>query len=250
MGRYEVTVKELLLRAEKLTRDNSSTILTALAVSGTITTAYLAAKATFKIGYDKRAGDEAGRHPATPKEYVKKYWRGYIPTAVSGTVTVACIVTASKINSRRAAALTAAYSLSEKAYSEYREKVIETLGEKKEKKVRDELAEARINNNPPPNSNVVLAGTGDVLCCEAWTGRYFLSNMETLRQAVNTVNAKINRENEATLSDFYYLIGLPTTSSSSYSGWTSDKLMKIDPSAILHEGRPCMVFEYNYVKTF
>ena len=245
-----MTIKELILRAEKLTRDNASTILTALAVSGTISTAYLAAKATFTVGYRTSTSDEAGSRPLTAKEYAQTYWKFYIPATVSGVITITCIVGSAKVNSKRAAALTAAYSLSEKAYAEYKEKVVATLGEKKERKVRDEIAEARVGSVPPPNSSVVLAGTGDVLCLELWTGRYFRSDLETIRRAVNVINSKVNSEMEATLSDFYYLIGLEQTSSSSYSGWSSDKLLEIHTTAVMHEGRPCMAFEYNYVKTF
>lgn len=245
-----MTVKELILRAEKLARDNSSTILTALGVSGTVTTAYLAAKATFTVGYHTSVNDEAGVKNPSAKEYAKTYWKLYIPAAVSGAVTVTCIIGAAKINARRTAALTAAYSLSERAYAEYKDKVIETLGEKKERKVRDDIAEARVRDNPPPDSGVLLAGSGDVLCLELWTGRYFQSDMETLRRAVNEVNARILRNDEARLNDLYHILGLQSTSVSEYSGWRSPRLLEIRPSAHLHDGKPCLAFEYNYVDTF
>jgi hypothetical protein len=73
--------------------------------------------------------------------------------------------------------------------------------------------------------------------------------METIRKAVNTINAKMLREDEATLSDFYYLIGLPYTSYSSGTGWRSDKLLELYYSTALNDGGiPCITFEYNYVK--
>jgi hypothetical protein len=245
MGRHGMTIKEVLFRAEKLVQENSTTILTAVGVSGTITTAYLTGTATFKAAYRIMCAEIEGGHIDT-KTKASLVWRLYIPPVVSGTLTIAAIVSAAKINSRRAAALTAAYSLSEKAYSEYKDKVVETLGERKEKKVRDEIAADQVNNHPP--QGVVMLGSGDILCCELWTGRYFNSDMEAIRKAVNVINAKLNRDDNATLSDFYDLIGLPNTTSSSYSGWNSDKLLDLNFSTQLHEGKPCLAFEYNYVK--
>jgi hypothetical protein len=246
MGRYGMTIKEVLFRAEKLVQENSTTILTAVGVSGTITTAYLASKASFKVGYRTAINDDRGINRPSAKEFVQAYWRLYIPPVASGGLTIVAVISAAKINSRRAAALTAAYSLSEKAYSEYKDKVVETLGERKEKKVRDEIAADQVNNNPP--QGVVMLGSGDILCCELWTGRYFNSDMEAIRKAVNVINSKLNRDDNATLSDFYDLIGLPNTTSSSYSGWNSDKLLDLNFSTQLHEGKPCLAFEYNYIK--
>jgi len=241
-------IVDIFNKAERLVQHNSSSILTAFGISGTIGTAYLTGKASFKAAHIIQEEERLTTKKVDPKDAVKKVWKLYIPAGVSGVATIACIVGVSKIGSRRTAAITAAYSLSEKAFTEYKSKVVETLGEKKEKKIRDEVYETKMSNNPPSSSGIVLAGTGDVLCCETWTGRYFNSDMETIRKAVNVINAKLNREMEATLSDFYYLIGIPTTSSSSYSGWNSDKLMDLDFSTLLHDGRPCLAFEYNYVK--
>jgi hypothetical protein len=241
-------IVDILNKTEKLVRENSSSILTALGVSGTIGTAYLAGKASFKAAHILAEEERITTQRVETRDAIRYVWKLYIPTAVSGTMTVVCIIGAAKITSRRTAAITAAYSLSEKAFTEYKEKVIETLGEKKEQKVRDEIAAAQIRDSPPQNSTVVLAGTGDVLCCEMWTGRYFSSDMETLRRSVNTINAKLISQNEATLSDFYYLIGVPQTSSSSYSGWTSDKMLELSFTSLLHEGKPVLAFDYNYVK--
>lgn len=241
-------IVDIFNKAERLVQNNSSSILTAFGISGTIGTAYLASKASFKAAHVLSEAEVATGKHLEPKDAIKKVWKLYIPAGASGVITIVCIVGVTKISSRRTAAITAAYSLSEKAFAEYKDKVVETLGEKKEKKVRDELHETQVSNNPPPTSGIVLAGTGDVLCCETWTGRYFNSDMETIRRAVNIINAKVNREMEATLSDFYYLIGIPTTSSSSHSGWNSDKLMELDFSTLLYDGRPCLAFEYNYVK--
>ncbi len=121
------------------------------------------------------------------------------------------------------------------------------MGEKKELEVRDEIVQDRITANPP-SSGLVVAAAGEVLCYEFFTGRYFISSMEALKQAKNEVNAKLLRNDTACLSDFYDLIGLENTSGSWFNGWASDKLMDLEFSAALSpEGKPCISFDYNYM---
>jgi hypothetical protein len=50
----------------------------------------------------------------------------------------------------------------------------------------------------------------------------------------------------ASLSDFYHLIGLPSTSFSDEVGWTSDKLLELEISTVLSEDeRPCLSIGFN-----
>jgi hypothetical protein len=236
-------VAQLINQAGRALKSNSPVILAGLGISGVVTTAYLAARAGH--AHARRMSEEAPY--LSIKEEAAIVWPLYIPAGVSGAVTVGCVVAACRVGSRRAAALTAAYSISEKAFAEYKDKVIEKYGEKKEEQIRDEIAQDRINKNPP--EGVVVVGSGSVLCCELYTGRYFMSDMESLRKAQNDINAKIMRDLYVTLSEFYYNVGLPDTSYSSNMGWDSDVLMELQFSTVMSEdNRPCIAFEYNYVK--
>lgn len=241
----------LIKKAEKALRDNSPTILTSFGVSGTLTTAYLASKASFKASEIIRQHDVT--RPLNRKDLFKErfglVWKLYIPAAISGAVTIGCIIGAAKIGNRRMAAVTAAYSLSEKAFTEYKDKVTEKFGKNKEQSVRDEIAQDKVKQNAPSSQQILMAGPGNVLCCELYTGRYFTSDIESLRKAQNEINAKIVREVYATLNDFYYIIGLSQTSYSGDIGWDSYKLMELEFSTVLtNDGKPCLAFEYNYVK--
>lgn len=233
-------------QAEKFLTENSTSILTALAISGGVTTVVLSAKAGYKSALIIEAHEHEYGLIINKREKVELVWKYYIPTLISGSLSVVSIVASTKISSRRTAAITAAYSLSEKAFSEYKDKVVETLGDKKEKKLRDEIAQEKINANPP--SNIVI-GNGQVLCCDLFTGRYFNSDMETLRKAQNDLNAYLMRHDRATLSHFYDLIDLSHTSYSWDIGWTSDKLLELNFSTVLSDDkRPCLAFEFNYTK--
>lgn len=239
----------LIVMARRVLTQNSTTILTGLGVSGTLSTAYLAARASFTaarvIDKSEFEGGVSDEWRQRLKERSLLVWKLYIPTAASGVITIGCIVASTRIGAKRAAAAYSLLSVSEKAFTEYREKVVEQIGVQKEQKVRDEIAQDHVTNT----QTVIVSGAGTVQCFESHTGRYFLSDMETIRKAVNTINAKMLREDEATLSDFYYLIGLPYTSYSSGTGWRSDKLLELYYSTALNDGGiPCITFEYNYVK--
>lgn len=229
---------------QKTIRDNSPVILTALGVSGVVTTGYLAAKAGWQSQH-RVAQDPCD--DLTAREKAELVWDLYIPAVTAGVITIGCIVCATHVSSKRVAAAYSILTVSEKAFDEYREKVVEQIGERKEQAVRDEIAQDHISKNPP--GNLVVAGSGSVLCCELFTGRYFNCDMETLRKAANDINAKLVGEMYATLSDFYYLVGLPQTSNSGGIGWESSKLMNLEFSTVMSgDNRPCIAFEYNYTK--
>ena len=240
-----MNLSELFKRAEKLAIDNSPVILTGIGVTGTIATALFSGRASFKAAQVIAAEEEETQCVLEPKERLVLTWKLYVPAVGTGVLTVACIIAANRIGIRRASALAAAYSLSEKAFAEYKTKVIEKIGENKEQKVRDELAQDRITRNPPSDREVIITGNGDVLCYDSITGRYFQNNMESLRRAENDINAQILSETYASLHDFYALIGLPWTKYSNEVGWNLENRLNLEFStALAEDGRPCISLEY------
>ena len=234
-----------LTRATKSLKRNSPEVLTALGVSGVLSTSYLVGKASFEA-----SGKLESEMPdMSVKEKVKIVWKCYIPAGISGTLTIGFIIGATKASGRRTAAAVAAYSLTERVFAEYREKVVEEIGKGKEQKIRDEVVQDRVSKIPPGSREVIIAGTGHVLCCELFTHRYFRSDMETLRKAQNDINARVVNDRYVALDEFYDLIGLAYTSNSSYLGWDSDKLMDLEFSTVISDGgEPCLAFDYNYTK--
>jgi len=234
-----------LTRTIKILKSNSPEILTALSVSGVISTSYLTGKASFNAARQL----ETELPDLTTKEKAKLIWRHYIPAGISGTLTIGCIIGATKVSGRRTVAAVTAYSLSERAFAEYKEKVVEELGKGKEKKIRDDMVQEQVTKTQPGSKEVIIAGTGHILCCELFTHRYFRSDMETLRKAQNDINARVVNDLYVTIDEFYDLIGLPYTSHSNSLGWDSDKLMELEFSTVLAEGgEPCLAFDYNYTK--
>jgi hypothetical protein len=236
---------------KKAVTSNSTVILSSVAIAGVVTTAYLASKATIKASQDVKLHEEENGTPEDPKDRwkgrVKVSWRHYIPTAASGAVTIGCIVGSTHISARRGAAAQAAFVLSERAFHEYRGAVVEQIGERKDKAIRDEIAEKKVKSNPAPST--IIHGPGNILCCELYTGRYFTADVETLNRAVNTINSIALKRECASLSDMYDLLGLSHTQFSDEIGWRSDRLLEIETTFIgTEDGRPCLAFEYNYTK--
>lgn len=230
-------------------KNNSSILLSISAGIGTITTAYLTAKATAKSleVLEEKHNCQLKDLPIR-KEDVKLVWTNYIPPALSAVATIACVVGANRIDAKRTLAAQSAFAISQRAFSDYRDKVIEEYGERKDQTFRAAVAEDQVRANPP-KGELLIAGPGNVLCCEQYTGRYFQSDMQTLKTAVNDLNERLLKHDYATLDDWYYILGLNYTSTSSRMGWGSEKLLVLEFSTVMTEdGRPCLAFEYNYIK--
>lgn len=239
----------LLRRAGKTVSDNSPAILTASAVVGVFATAYLTGRATIKaielIREDEAVGGTAGDPLQRLRERAHLTWREFIPPVTIGACTIACVVFANRIEARRTAAALAAFALSEKAFDHYKEKVVEKIGENKERKYRDEIAQERVSREPCLEDAILLEDGVSVLCMDLYTGRPFLSDMESLRRAENDINFQVNHNFYASLSDFYERIGLPRTTMSDDFGWNADRLLELEFShALTPTGKPCLTIDF------
>lgn len=239
--------KPLMKTVQGTLAKHSPEILTGLGVSGMIATTVLAVKATPRaidlIEEDSRRNHDGDPYAYTKKEAIQSAWKCYIPAAVTGTASVACLIGASSVNAKRNAALATAYTISETALSEYRNKVVETIGEKKEKEVREKVAKEKIKKKSPVQKEIIVTGNGKTLCFESMGGRYFKSDMETIKSVVNDLNLRMRNDLTINLNEFYYEIGLDETDVGKYLGWDIDKgYIDIDFSSQLTEdGTPCLV---------
>lgn len=247
-----MTFAQLASRIEKFAINNSPLILTAIGVTGTITTAVLTGKASYKaaeiISAEEHYRQDSWEHPepATFKEKVKTCWPLYIPPLGTAALTISAIILANRIGTRRAAAMAAAYAISETAFEEYRDKVVEKLGKNKEREARDEIAQQRVDNAPVGKTEVIITGGGDCLFFDVFTGRYFRSDMETVKQAMNNLNYKIINHNYASLNDFYDMIGLAHIQIGEDIGWNTDDLMEILFSTTISDNQqPCITIDFH-----
>lgn len=224
-------------------------ILTGIGIAGMITTTILAVKATpkaLKLLEEKKTELETDK--LTFKETVATTWKCYLPAAATCAVSTTCIIGASSVSARRNAVLTTAYKLSETAFHEYRDSVVESVGEKKERAIREKLSQKRLDQNPVSKSEVILTERGNTLFCESTSKRYFKSDINYINKSVNALNKRMisDMSGSISLNDFYYEIGLSSTSLGDVLGWNVvDGLIEIELVAGKDdEGNPCLVIEY------
>ena len=219
---------------------NSPAILTGLGCAGVLTTAILTGRATLRASEILKMETPDEQLPAT--EIVKLTWKVFIPPVLVGASSIACIIGANTINTHRNAALAALYSLSETAFREYKEKVVEEIGRNKELKVRDSIAQDRVTTNPVGDRTIIFTGNGEVLCYDALCDRYFKSSAEKIRQEVLKLNEDLRNDMWLDLNDLYYAIGLPSTKLGNQVGFDIDKgYIQVDYTGTLTpEGQPCL----------
>lgn len=239
-----------LVRSTKLVvTKHSPEILTGLGIAGMITSTVLAVRATPKAltliqeeKYDRDVDELA------PIEVVKVAWKPYIPAATMGVVSIACLIGASSVSARRNAALATAYKLSETAFAEYRDKVVETIGEKKELVVKDKVAEEAIKKKPVDASEVIITNKGKTLFFDYMSGRYFESDIDTVRKAENEFNKRMLHDTfgYGSLNEFYDELDLDHIGSGDDIGWNVHNMVDLYfSSQIAADGRPAIVINHN-----
>lgn len=229
-------------------KKHSPEILTGIGIAGMITTTVMAVRATPKalILIEERK-EEIGAEKLEAMDMVKTAWACYIPAAITGTLSVACLIGASSVNARRNAALATAYTLSESALKDYQGKVIEMFGEKKNEAVKDAVAKDKIEKNPVVTREIIITEKGNTLCYDAISGRYFKSDIDKLKKAAGVLNRQMLDDMYVSLNDFYYEIGLDNVKLGDELGWNVDSGY-IDlsfSSQLASDGTPCLVIDYN-----
>lgn len=232
---------------------HSPEILLGIGIAGMVSTSVLAVKATPKAlrlienEENELSNERCEDVKLKPFEIIKLVWPCYIPAVITGGLSIACLIGGTSVNLKRNAALATAYNISKTALNEYRDAVVETVGEKKEKIVKDKVAEKKLKKNPVSDNEIIITKKGDTLCYDGAYGRYFKSDIDTIKKAINVVNRNIISDMYVSLNDFYDLIGLKPTGTGYDVGWNIDD-GEIDiyfSSQLAEDGTPCLVINYS-----
>ena len=241
-------LKRTIKSAERVLTKYGPGILTGIGIAGMIGATFMAVKATPKALYlIETKKEEAEVEELTSVETIKTCWKCYIPATLTTVVSAACLIGASTVSAKRNAALATAYSISEAALREYQEKVIEVIGEKKEKAVRDAVAKDQIERDPVTKSEVVIIDSNsNTLCYEPLSGRYFKSTIDKIKKAEIKLDRQMIQEMYVSLNDFYWEIGLDGTDLGDKMGWNLSKgYMDLSfSSQLADDGTPCAVIVY------
>ena len=200
---------------------NSSTILTCVGAVGVVATTIMAVKATPKAMALLEAAEKEKGEKLTKVEKVKVAGPSYIPTAVTGAATIACIFSAQILNKRQQAALTSAYALLNQSYQEYKNKVDELYGEEAGEKVRAEIAKDKYEESK------VEVHDGKQLFFDFYSGRYFESTLEHVRWAEYELNRAVKVNGGASLNEFYDFLGLEELPEYYMLGWSDAQVFEM-----------------------
>ena len=239
--------------------ENATVLLTAGGVVGTVATAVLTGRAGFKAAEIIREKELEHIHPEgvtdvvdgesnatmglSPSQKVKLVWPQFVPPVITGGLTISAIIFSHRMSAQKAAALAAAYGLAERNLSEYKEKVAEKLTGPKNQQLKDEIRQDRVSDND--RAQVIVVASGEVLCYDMASDRYFNSTVENIRKAENQINNEILSHNYATMNEFYDKIGLKQTAVGGELGWTSNVPLEIEISTTQSpDGRPCIAIDF------
>lgn len=242
--------------ATRYMKENASAILTAGGVVGTVATAVLTGRAAVKA-HDLIRDQMSNAVDPTEVSKTEKailVWPQFVPPVLVGSAAIGSIVAANMMSAKRAAALAAAYSLSQNQLEEYKDKISEKLTGPKRQAIDDEIAQDRVTNNPPKDKEVIILAGGDVLCYDMLTGRYFRSTVEQVRKAESKINADLVNHQYASLSSFYDEIGLPATNFTDTVGWgihNQDIPLGVQLSTIMTpDDKPCVAIDFDTQPSF
>lgn len=209
--------KQMAANAKIFLSNNSPTILTGMSIVGLVSTAIMASQATVKaVDTIDDFIEDTDRLPE-PKEVAQMVWKYYIPTALMGTTSIACIVGSHVCSTKQKEVLQSAYLLSQTTLQEYQKRVIERIGERKEKEVYNETIKAVAEKQSPAAlysdggmaGEVIDTGKGNTLFYDVPGQQYFKSDINYIRSQVNDLNFEVRTEMFFDWNEIYYRWGLP-----------------------------------------
>lgn len=257
-----MSMKTILMRAASATKKAAPEILTGLGTAGLIFSLVSAIHATPKAYdlmrerlYDEHDVDvyndtEVSLHVKNlyaPIDVVKTCWRVYIPTVISATLGIGCIIFSDILKNKRMSALVAAYDLTERYFHNYTTKVIDTIGEDKEKEIRQKICKDEIAKHPISEQTIAKFSSGGTLCFDTLTGRYFWSDPDAIRRVENKINLEMREEMTYSINELYSEFGLDEVAIGHSLGWDIDGgyVSIIFDTQLTEDDRPCLALSYS-----
>lgn len=221
-------------------------ILTFVGLGGMIGFGVMLYRARPKVDKELEESEE----PLTKKEKAWVYVRNLWPAALVGVGSSICIVLGNREHNKRSAAIAAAYYLSESTLKTYQEKVIEEIGEKKERGIRDKVAAEKQAKHPyAEDRTLFISDTNKPWIYDAVLDKYYRANVETVRRAIAEANVDMYKFNYVSVRELYYKMDVFLGDKWDDLGWNiSDGEIDIWFTSTITEiegvEQPCMVLEY------
>ena len=201
---------------------------------------------THKAKEDKKRGDTA--------KLVGKVAALYLPAiglTVGGCVLVnkSCQTYRAQIATATASAAAAmeAYRLTKKELEDYREQVKEEVGEKKEKKIHDDMVEKEANANPPTGP---APNDGKIWCKIVKTGEWFQATPEDVHKTEKYLADRfsfLGCEAWVSFNDMRSELDIPLVPCGEYFGWDCEHGIDWEYSwGMLDNGDKFLAIDFDY----
>ena len=105
----------------------------------------------------------------------------------------------------------------------------------------DEVKSAQIEEQ---ELNTIDHNPGKELCYDDWSGRYFFADMNHIDASVNKLNSIITSDGEASLNDFYDVLGLTGLPMGLDFGWSGEHVLVTYGSFISPNGKTVLTFSF------
>lgn len=230
-------IQRALYKSGLYLKKYSPVALSCAASVGVIVTVVTAIKATPKavelVKADSRKNHNGDPYAYTRKEAFMSAWKCYIPTAAFGLSTIACIMGANALNSRKQAALTSAYALINQSYKEYKDKLKELYGEEAHNAIVDSIVSEKCKDvflyaSDWAGYSCLDFGEDTAAYPEivrtfydSFSQRYFETTISKVIQAEYHLNRNFMFKGVIPLNDFYEFLGLEKTEFGETVGWSS-----------------------------
>jgi hypothetical protein len=240
-------VSRTLARQILLGRKHSPSILFVGGVAGVVTTTVLACRATLKVEdvlneHEKTAMDiKSLVHPSYSEkdrkqdmtvlyiQTVVKFTKLYGPAIILGSVSIGMLTQSHNILSKRNAGLTAAYAAIEKGFKDYRGRVVDELGEEKDREFRfgkeTDTVIVEEKNGPKKVKKTTFGDGGGSIYSrifdeynQNWDPRPEY-NVLFLRGQQNYLNDKLRANGHLFLNEVYDNLGISRSPEGSQVGW-------------------------------
>ena len=209
---------------------SSPAILTCLGAIGVVATSVLAVKATPKAVDIIRAHEgidhEGNYYGPTKLEVVQLTWKCYIPAALVGLSTIACIFGANVLNKRNQASLVSAYAMLSESYQQYRRAANTVYGEDADSKIIAEVAKKKYISADGCYIHDPDSDSEELLFYDSFSQRYFTSTMSSVLNAQYHVNRNFALRGWSDLNELYDFLGLEEHSGGDVIGWSADEMIK------------------------
>ena len=234
-----MSIKNSLMKAGHKVRGKGNVILGIGAVVGLGATVILVARGQMKADYilaerDREFG--SGANEETGVEVIHSFrenfdltWQCYVPGGIAVGLTLFCIIGSNYISMKQIAALSGSLAFMTANRDQLEKAIRDKYGDealmelKKMLPIRKGVEERSAGSGKKEIifEKVVAeeTGRGDLLCFEGYSGRWFRSSEEAVREAMERFQSYVKENEYIPLNDLYTLLGIEQTHFGYEYGW-------------------------------